>query len=405
MRFYRVISLLVLVISFLVVGINVNASENLDEAVELIAAGLSLSKEAKVVHISKDEIYLNIGQQDGVQVGDLFEIVSLGDPISVGNEIIGHKEVPVAKAKADKVRKKMTICKIIAMVGQPKQGNKAYQMRKRVDRITVSQFGYNQTTNQLTQSIQRKLQTRLIQKGVRVIERNQLEKVLKEQKLSYSGLLDIGSAKKVGALLGAGAIVLGSVGDMGNVISIDARLVDLETGDTMTAAETDLPKTPLVKALLDKETKEALGTNGVSGKPNKSKSEVQQTVATSSFKFILNGCTLENGNAICRLLVQSLEQDRQAKFCAACWGYMAPISKLYDDNGIEFLADSISVGAKKSKNEVETFLVAGVPTPMKLHFNGVSPEVKTITLLKLLYRYDGSWWEAQFRNISFQKNK
>lgn len=52
-----------------------------------------------------------------------------------------------------------------------------------------------------------------------VIEREQLEKVLREQRLSLSGALDEGSAAEVGRLLGLDAIIMGSV----SYSSVDKR--------------------------------------------------------------------------------------------------------------------------------------------------------------------------------------
>ena len=57
--------------------------------------------------------------------------------------------------------------------------------------------------------------------------------------------------KKLANSWGAEGILLGSVNDMGNSITINARLVDIESGNTLHAAETELPKTPLIVQLLD----------------------------------------------------------------------------------------------------------------------------------------------------------
>jgi TolB-like protein len=115
----------------------------------------------------------------------------------------------------------------------------------------VGQFSYNQSFNRLTKSLQEKLFTAMSNQGMQVVERDQLERVLKEQKLGYSGLVNMSSAKKIGKLLGAEGMMLGTVSDMGNSITINARLVDMENGKTITATEVELPKTPLIAQLLE----------------------------------------------------------------------------------------------------------------------------------------------------------
>jgi TolB-like protein len=65
---------------------------------------------------------------------------------------------------------------------------------------------------------------------VRVVERTRLKALLEEQKLGRSGQVDPASASKVGKLLGARFLVLGSYFDLKNVLRIDARVVEVETG-------------------------------------------------------------------------------------------------------------------------------------------------------------------------------
>jgi TolB-like protein len=66
--------------------------------------------------------------------------------------------------------------------------------------------------------------------AVEVVERDRLEAVLAEQKLSSSGKVDPRTAVRIGKLLGARYLVLGSYFDLLQSLRIDARLVDVETG-------------------------------------------------------------------------------------------------------------------------------------------------------------------------------
>jgi curli biogenesis system outer membrane secretion channel CsgG len=65
---------------------------------------------------------------------------------------------------------------------------------------------------------------------VRVVERTRLKALLEEQKLGQSGKVDPASASRLGKLLGARFLVLGSFFDLKNVLRIDARVVEVETG-------------------------------------------------------------------------------------------------------------------------------------------------------------------------------
>ena len=65
---------------------------------------------------------------------------------------------------------------------------------------------------------------------IRVVERERLEAVLAEQKLGASGKIDARTAARVGKLLGARYLVLGSYFDVMRSLRVDARLVEVETG-------------------------------------------------------------------------------------------------------------------------------------------------------------------------------
>jgi len=71
----------------------------------------------------------------------------------------------------------------------------------------------------------------------KLFERTQLEKILEEQKLGMSGILDASTAAEIGKGIGVDAIVLGTVTRSGNNIAIDARLIDTETAEIVTAQD------------------------------------------------------------------------------------------------------------------------------------------------------------------------
>jgi TolB-like protein len=71
--------------------------------------------------------------------------------------------------------------------------------------------------------------------SVTIVERQRLQAVLDEQKLSAGGKVDPRTAVRLGRLLGARYLVLGSYFDMGKNLRADARLVDVETSRIVTA--------------------------------------------------------------------------------------------------------------------------------------------------------------------------
>lgn len=69
-----------------------------------------------------------------------------------------------------------------------------------------------------------------------IVERSLLEKVMKELELGQSGIIEEGKARELGKMVGAGAILTGSVSRLGNTMRIDIRLIDVESGKIIAAA-------------------------------------------------------------------------------------------------------------------------------------------------------------------------
>lgn len=69
----------------------------------------------------------------------------------------------------------------------------------------------------------------------KITEREQLQKVAKELQLSQSGIIDVTQAKQVGKMVGADAIVTGSVVKIGGDLRLDARIIDVQSGIILTA--------------------------------------------------------------------------------------------------------------------------------------------------------------------------
>lgn len=66
--------------------------------------------------------------------------------------------------------------------------------------------------------------------ALQVIERSQISQILREQQFGQTGLVDEGTAPRLGKLLGAEVVILGSYQRVGEQIQANVRFVHLETG-------------------------------------------------------------------------------------------------------------------------------------------------------------------------------
>lgn len=78
--------------------------------------------------------------------------------------------------------------------------------------------------------------TALVKEGrFDVVERRLLQKLVAEQKLALTGLVDARGAVKLGKVLGVKIIISGSVMKFQNILEVNARIIDVETGSIIAA--------------------------------------------------------------------------------------------------------------------------------------------------------------------------
>ena len=102
----------------------------------------------------------------------------------------------------------------------------------------------------LGQTLTEMLITALIQ-GDRfsVMERVQLEKILEEQSLTQTGVIDAETAIEVGKLSGLEGVIVGSISQLKTSIEADARLIEVETGKALAAASANVNNVDDIRGL------------------------------------------------------------------------------------------------------------------------------------------------------------
>lgn len=106
-------------------------------------------------------------------------------------------------------------------------------------KIAVLDFqlqGWNEDSADMGKIVAEWLITALVKEGrFDVIERRLLEKVLEEQKMHASGLVDESSASRLGKVLGARIVITGSVMRFQNIMEVNARIIEVESSSIIAA--------------------------------------------------------------------------------------------------------------------------------------------------------------------------
>lgn len=145
---------------------------------------------------------------------------------------------------------------------------KNQQRLNEINRVAVIPFKCNVPI--IGESIADSLAAQLLLSPITIIERSQLEKVLKEQGLSLTGILEeyntvIGKLKNIDAIIIGSATVSKEFG--GNLVGVKeyvsnctAKMIDINTGEVILAATyTALGPTPVTNNFKDIKTPAGIG--------------------------------------------------------------------------------------------------------------------------------------------------
>ncbi len=136
----------------------------------------------------------------------------------------------------------LTVIALLAMssyqngIAEAKAGPKKHKKAKAPVKPTVAllYFDYRGNDEQLgflSKGLTQMLVTDMSDnEHMQIVERTDLEAVLKELKLSRSGKIDVATRNRIGKLLGARYLITGGYFQYGNVLRIDAKIIDVQYG-------------------------------------------------------------------------------------------------------------------------------------------------------------------------------
>jgi TolB-like protein len=89
-------------------------------------------------------------------------------------------------------------------------------------------------------------------KGFEVVDRVHLKALLKEYKLSFTGLINKESAQKLGQIAGVDALITGTITPFGDSVRITVKILDINTAKLIGAVTANIPKTKAIEELSER---------------------------------------------------------------------------------------------------------------------------------------------------------
>lgn len=145
------------------------------------------------------------------------------------------------------VRIIMLVLMVVVMVPQAQADFK----KTKIAVLDFSLQGSNFETTDMGKIVAEWFITALVKEGrFEVVERGMLQKIVAEQRLALSGVVDESTATQLGKVLGVKVVITGTVMKLQNFTEINARIIDVESASIITAENVRSTSTSTLQQLV-----------------------------------------------------------------------------------------------------------------------------------------------------------
>lgn len=239
-----------------------------------------------------------------------------------------------------------------------------------------------------------------------VINRSQLQVLLKEVNMDADGVLAPSSAARLGRINGMDAIVFGTLMPAAGFVRVNLQVVELATTDAIAAAKGNIIRTP---SIIQVEQSNLAGSStpasGASGTPTEVKpvqptqpSAMMPTYQVLHLLVEVLSCH-QTGNRIeCRLKISSRDRDTDLHL------YQSHSRIISAPNSVEYQPSSMKMAEAYGTNQLEKTIVADNSIEVVLYFSNIRADIQQISRLDLhgWSRETGSF-TADLRNIKVSR--
>jgi TolB-like protein len=236
-------------------------------------------------------------------------------------------------------------------------------------------------------------------KGFEVIDRNHLNRILAEHKLSVSGIVDQKTVQKLGQIAGVDALITGSITPLERSIRVVCKVIATDTARVIGAGKGDIVKTKAIEELFGRGIETTSGIASLSpAKPKTlAKAEARDII------FEAKECKVSGQRAVCTIAVTNNTEKTRKFEINAHWTGGNRISLLVDEWGNQFPANGVRFGLEKDYSWfAEQRLPPHLPLNFTITYSDINPTAKVVTLI-LKCRDEWEHFDVVLRNIPLSR--
>lgn len=233
-------------------------------------------------------------------------------------------------------------------------------------------------------------------KGFEIVDRTHLQTLLKEHKLSTTGIIDPSTAKKLGEIAGVDALVTGTITPFGDSVRISIKILDTSTARVIGASSGEIAKTKAIEELLARGIMESGSPVGESTTTPSAPTTIGKAIEAEGFIFKPIKCSRSGKKTICTIsFMNNGNQETQLRV----HGGRNPSSYLYDNRGNQYRV-IIQIGPRTDDYSISEKFIPQLP--VNVHF--IAEDVHTeATHMTVAIGIDSFKSSVAVRNIAITK--
>lgn len=239
-----------------------------------------------------------------------------------------------------------------------------------------------------------------------VVDRSHLQILLKENKLSASGLVAPEDARKIVKVSGVDALITGNITAFNDNVRLSIKILDASTAKLIGASKGNIPATKAIKDLLEKEIHSFDISDRSNDAPSiKTEFKIRKKVEKEGFVFALQDCRRKQQNVRCDFLITNTSEDQKLTIFANSGDRS---SYFLDNAGDAFYPKEMVLGNGNFTDHTTTLFYKDSTIKMVSEFSQVSAQSKAISILSITcilgtIHFNRGGFVVKFQNIPILK--
>lgn len=238
-----------------------------------------------------------------------------------------------------------------------------------------------------------------------IVDRTHLKSIIKEHKLSSTGIINPDTARELGKISGVDALITGSLTPFDEKVRIIVKVLNTNTAKIIGTVDGNIAKTKGIENLLASDIARHPEPNKNTKKQKNKKMQSFKTTnnhvkEVEGFEFRLRTCKATGSTLICSFMVNNQKADRPLRL----WGNRSDQTRIINKNGDEFKSTNVQLGSYSATKYTDRKIIPkDIPIKASVTYQ-TSKNTFLLSLVEVAIEISNNLnFTVQFRNVEVER--